>query len=363
MKKQTQISLFKLWLFVFAFTASFAQEKYKFTTYAGSVDGFQDGERLASLFRSPEGITIDAKGNLYITEYRSSIVRKIDKNGQVSLLAGQVLKTGFADSKASEALFDRPHGIALNQKGVIYICDMKNHLIRAISSNGFVSTIAGKAGEAGTADGNKNEARFSQPEGIVVNSKGELFVADSYNFTIRKIDLKGNVTTFAGKAGVGGYADGKGKNAMFNKPIGIAIDNRDNLYIADSDYDGKPSGNCLIRKIDKTGNVSTLAGVPNVQGHMDGKAKEALFHRAVGITVDSKGNVFVADTEADLIRKIDKNGMVTTIGGQYLVEKAIDGIGSEAAFFDPQSLVVAANGDIFITDTLNNKIIVGRKIK
>lgn len=358
-----KILTFIFFSIIFFHSATNGQDRYKFETYAGSVDGFLDGHRTKALLRSPEGITIDDKGNLYITEYRSSIIRKIDSKGMVSILAGQPLKTGFADGKASESLIDRPHGIAVDNKGNIFFCDMKNHLIRKIDNKGIVSTIAGEKGKSGIKDGVGKNAQFSQPEGIVVDSKGNLFIADTYNFTVRKIDKKGNVTTFAGVGEKKGYADGEGKKALFNMPIGIAIDKNDNLLVLDAIYDSSEQGNSLIRKIDPKGNVTTFAGVQGKNGHKDGKLREAVFNKPVGISVANDGTIFVADTEADLIRKIDTKGNVTTIGGQYLIEKIQDGIGDKAAFFDPQSLVVAPNGDIFITDTLNNKIIVGRKIK
>ncbi len=339
------------------------QARYKFETYAGSVDGFLDGDRKTALFRSPEGIIVDEKGNLYITEYMSSIIRKIDNKGNVSVLAGQPMKTGYADGKASESLIDRPHGIAVDKKGNVFFCDMKNHLIRKIDNQGIVSTVAGEKGKSGIKDGISKNAQFNQPEGIVVDSKGNLFVADTYNFTVRKIDKNGSVTTFAGVGGKEGYANGKGGKALFNMPIGISIDKNDNLFVVDAIYDSEKQGNSVIRKIDPKGNVTTFAGVQGKNGHKDGTSKEALFNKPVGITVANDGTVFVADTEADLIRMIDKKGNVTTIGGQYLIEKSQDGIGNKATFSDPQSLAVAPNGDIFIADTFNNRIIVGRKIK
>ena len=356
-----KITIFILILF-FQFNLD-AQEKYKFETYGGSISGFANGDKSKALFRSPEGITIDNKGNLYITEYGSSIIRKIDSQGKVSTLAGQPLKTGFADGMKSQSLIDRPHGIAIDKKRNVFFCDMKNHLIRKIDGNGIVSTVAGEKGKSGIKDGIEKDAQFNQPEGIVVDSKGNLFVADTYNFTIRKIDKNGSVSTFAGIGGQKGYKDGKLNGALFNMPIGIAIDNKDNLFVVDAIYDSPEQGNSVIRKIDSKGNVTTFAGVQGKSGHKDGSIREAIFNKPVGITVSNNGTIFVADTEADLIRMIDLKGNVTTIGGQYLIEKSQDGIGNKAAFSDPQSLTVAPNGDIFIADTFNNKIIVGRKIK
>jgi DNA-binding beta-propeller fold protein YncE len=337
--------------------------EFRFEVFAGSKAGFKDAKGKEAQMHSPEGIAIDKEGNIYTTEYRTSIIRKIDKNGNVSLLAGKPMKTGFKDGHSEDALIDRPHGIELDKKGNIYFCDMKNHLVRKIDKNGKVSTFAGTPNQSGNKDGSALEATFCQSEDLAFDSKGNLYIADSYNFTIRKIDTKGRVSTFAGQAGLGGYIDAKGTAAMFNKPLGIAIDSKDNIYVADADYDGKNPGNCLIRKIDLKGNVSTFAGIPGIEGKKDAHLREATFHRPVGIAVDKKGNIYVADTEGDVIRFIDTNGNVSTIGGQYLQEKSEEGIGTNAAFFDPQAIVVASNGDLYIADTHNSKIIIGRKIK
>lgn len=340
----------------------FAQKPiYTFKTFAGSVDNeHKDGPREHARLRSPEGIAMDTEGNLFITEYRSSIVRKINAAGEVTLFAGKVNETGFKDGQ--DALFDRPHGAAVDKEGNVYVCDMKNHLIRKITKNGFVSTYAGTPKISGATDGPANMAQFNQPEDLAFDSKGNLYIADSYNFTIRKITKNGIVSTLAGTTGKGAYKNGPGSVALFNKPLGICVDVFDNLYIADADYDGKEPGNCLVRKIDLSGRVSTYAGVPTQDRHKDGPKLKAHFNRPVGIEVDMHGNIYIADTEADLIRMITKNGEVITLGGQYLQELSQEGIGEGAAFFDPQSLVISSNGNLFITDTHNNKIIIGTKI-
>jgi hypothetical protein len=336
--------------------------QYKFETYAGGKEGFADGNRKNALFFSPEGIAVDKKGNVYVTEYRTSIVRKIDFKGNVKVIGGQAMKTGYADGKLEESLFDRPHGLAVDKNGTVYVCDMKNHLIRTISKDGIVGTFAGVPKEQGTDDGYRLKAKFNQPEGIAINSKGEIFVADTYNFTIRKIDNQGNVTTFAGTSGKSGYADGMGKDALFDMPLGIAIDKNDVIFVADANYDGDKNGNNIIRKIDKNGIVSTFCGVLRQAGNKDGLPQEALFHRPVGIATTNNGFLYIADTEGDVIRKIDSKGNVSTLGGQYLQEKTLNGIGKEAAFFDPQSIAVSQNGDIYLADTHNSRIVKGIKI-
>jgi sugar lactone lactonase YvrE len=337
-------------------------ETYFFTTLSGSVHGHIDGNIDDALFRAPEGIAVDKLGNLYITEYRSSVVRKISVDGIVSTLAGKDMEMGFADGQRKDARFNRPHGLVVDDKMNVYVCDMKNCTIRKITPEGLVTTLAGIPEKQGANDGNISEATFFFPEDIAINSKGFLYVADTYNYTIREISPDGIVSTFAGFAGEAGFANGRGKKARFNKPVGIAIDGQDNIYVADSDYDNSENPcNCLIRKISPNGKVTTLAGVPNEAGNVDGKAKKARFNKPVGIDVTVNGIVYVADTEANLIRKIDKKGRVTTLGGKYLLEGYKNGMGEDALFFDPQALVVDTGGNLIICDTLNDIIRKGTK--
>lgn len=335
--------------------------EYYFTTYAGAGRGHQDGKRLQARFGAPEGIAIDKEGNLYITEYRTTVVRKIDTWGVVTTLggSGKVDDMGAVDGLGKEARFNRPHGIAVGPEGNIFVTDMHNHAVRIISATGDISTFAGKLGEPGSADGQAPQARFFKPEDVAVDSQGNVFVADTYNYTIRKITPDGRVSTFAGKAGEAGYRDGHGNEARFDKPIGIAIDGRNNVYVADADYDGPEIGNSLIRKITPEGLVSTIAGQPGLAGPEDGPALQARFHKFTGIDVTPEGVIYVADTEADTIRRMDLNGNVVTLGGSYLQEGKLDGIGAEARFKDPQALVVDHQGNIFIADTLNHRIILG----
>ena len=222
-------------------------EEYSFETISGSVDGFLDGDVKQALFPTPEGITVDSKGNIFITEYWTTVVRKISYDGKVSVLAGKANEPGNLNGTGGEARFNKSHGLVVVGDSVIYVCDMVSHTIRKVTYSGVVTTFAGVMGEVGVNDGFRTNARFNKPEAIAVNSKGELFVADSYNFTIRKIALNGEVTTFAGIAGKEGYADGEGTKSLFNKPLGIAIDGNDNIYIADT-FGGRIRKGLKIKK-------------------------------------------------------------------------------------------------------------------
>ena len=330
-----------------------SKDVYRFTTFAGGTYGHLNGVDTIAKFRAPEGIAVDKLGNVYTTEYGSSIIRKITPNGIVSTLAGKDSALGFIDGISNEARFNRPHGIAVNKFLNVYVADMKNCIIRKILPNGKVKTIAGVPEVKGSSDGKSSQATFNQPEGIAINSKGYIYIADTYNYIIREISIDGNVKTLAGKAGISGSADGKGIKSRFNMPIGIAIDGKDNIYIVDANYDGTTPGNCTIRKITTKGVVSCT----------DGKGRIATFNRPVGITVTKEGIVYIAYTEGDIIRKITADGIVSTIGGKYMIEDKQDGKGNDARFNDPQAIAISDKGVLFIADTFNNRVVKGELIE
>ena len=189
-----------------------------------------------------------------------------------------------------------------------------------------VSTIAGSAGQTGSTDGNGTVARFNYPEGITIDSSGNLFVADTCNNTIREITPSGVISTIAGAAGQTGSNDGIGSTAGFYDPYGIVADG--NLYIADT-------SNNTIREINSTGIVTTIAGSAGQPGSIDGVGPAAGFYAPVGITADSFGNLYVADHDNNTIRKITPAGVVTTIAGLAGLNGSSDGIGSAAEFRRP----------------------------
>jgi sugar lactone lactonase YvrE len=197
------------------------------TTLAGSTFGFADGIGSAVQFRSPSGCVIDVSGNLYVTDKSNQKIRKISPTGVVTTLAGSTF--GFADGIGTTAQFKSPNGIAIDASGNLYVADSSNHKIRKISPIGIVTTLAGST--QGFSNGVGSGAQFSFPMGITVDTNGNLFVIDNGNNKIRKITPSGVVTTIAGSTN--DFADGTGSNAMFNSPTGITIDNNGNLYVAD----------------------------------------------------------------------------------------------------------------------------------
>lgn len=244
---------------------------------------------------SAAGLAVDASGTVYCVDYGGDQVLKINPSGMMTLLAGSG-QSDYVDGTGTAASFTGPYGAALDAAGNLYVADGDGNMIRKISPSGVVTTLAGSLSE-GSADGTGKAASFFTPLGVAVNAQGIVYVADQGNNCIRQISPAGVVTTLAGNSHThGGYGDGIGTNATFNMPSGIAVDKQGNIYVADS-------GNNRIRKIDPYGEVTTLAGTGQ-KGSANGPASAASFNNPVGIAVDSAGNVYVADTDNYLIRKI-----------------------------------------------------------
>jgi sugar lactone lactonase YvrE len=334
--------------------------------------GLADGAGSAVRFDYPEGIAIDTAGNLYVADFSNHRIRKITEGPAgtftVSTFAGSgaagSIKGGYAEGDAlTAARFNGPGGRTLDTAGNLYVADFSNHRIRKIDKNGKVSTFAG-SGATGSANGGYAEgdaltaARFEQPCGIIPDAAGNLYVADRDNHRIRKIDKNGKVSTFAGSGATGsangGYAEGDALTAArFDWPMWMTLDTAGNLYVADCN-------NHRIRKIDKNGKVSTFAGSGATGsangGYAEGDALTAArFNRPTGITLDAAGNLYVADCNNHRIRKIDKNGKVSTIAGDGTAGFA-DGPGTAARFNRPDGITVDAAGNLYIADTSNHRI-------
>ena len=297
---------------------------------------------FASDFYYPAGIAIDSKGNIYVADESNHRIRKMTPDGTVTTFAGSGA-AGNNDGLGTAAQFHIPTGIAIDAADNLYVTDYNSHLIRKITSNGMVTTIAGN-GFAGNADGVGTAAQFYSPFAITIDAMGNLFVADQLNHRIRKITPDGEVTTLAGSTQ--GYADGVGTTVKFDRPSGIAIDATGNIYVGDAD-------NHLIRKITKEGTVTTFAG-NGVAGDADGIGTSAQFFHPVGIAIDPIGNLYVGDVDNNRIRKIMPNGTVTTFVGSS--QGHADGIGSIARFHDPYCIAIDDAGNFYVSDFRNHCI-------
>jgi len=259
------------------------------TTFAGSTQGFADGTGTSAKFNNPFGITIDSNDNLYIADSANSRIRKITSAGVVTTVAGGT--AGFADGVGSNAQFQAPAGIVVTQDNILYVADQKNNRIRKIMPNGVVSTFSGSS--QGYQDGTRETARYYWPISLTIDSQNNLYVSDTFNNKIRKISSNGTVSTIAGSSA--GFANGTGSVAKFNLPLGIAVDSNNTLYVADYN-------NHKIRGIDTDTLVNTVAG--SSRGYQEGSGATAKFNYPYGVAIDSHGNIFVADTGNNRIRKI-----------------------------------------------------------
>ncbi len=315
----------------------------------GGSLGSADGSGAAAQFYDPYGIAADTAGNLYVADTINNTIRKVTATGVVTTLAGTAGVVGSADGSGAAAQFNTPIGIATDPSGNLYVADTFNNTIRKVTAEGVVTTLAGTAGVAGSADGTGAAAQFYNPVGIAADTVGNLYVADTKSNTIRKITAAGIVTTLAGTAGVTGSADGSGAAAQFYAPIGIAADTAGNLYVADT-------GNRTIRKITAAGVVTTLAGTAGVLGSADGSGPAAQFNSPSGIAADTAGNLYVVDMNSRTIRKITAAGVVTTLAGTAGVLGSADGSGAAAQFNSPGGIAADTAGNLYVADTLNNTI-------
>ena len=267
------------------------------TTLAGAArsDGSRDGTGSAAQFWYPQGVAVDNAGNVYVADTDNQTIRKITNSGVVTTLAGLAGVAGSVDGVGNAARFSAPTGVAVDSAGNVYVADKGNQTIRKITNSGVVTTLAGSAASSGAADGTGSAVRFWNPQGIAVDSVGNLYVADRDNHIIRKITSGGLVTTLAGMAGGQGSTDGTGSAARFRNPQGVAVDNAGNVYVADS-Y------NLTVRKITSDAVVTTLAGAAGSYGSADGTGSAVRFAYPSGVAVDNAGNVYVANTDEHTIR-------------------------------------------------------------
>lgn len=302
---------------------------------AGAAITLQGG--TVSAAAPGEGTVTITTGNLTSTR----TIRVVSQYPTVSTIAGS--SAGFADGQGAAARFELPYGLAIRPNGNLLVADQDNHRIREVTPAGLVSTFAG-TGTQGDADGTRTTAEFNSPECIALDSDGTIYVTEYFS-RIRQISPSGDVTTFAG-TGTDGYQNGPAADAMFNSPYGIVVAPDHTVFVTDT-Y------NHCIRQISQ-GVVSTLAGNGSA-GLADGQGSAARFYQPRGLTLDGQGNLIVTDSGNHAIRKVTRDGTVTTLAGGTKAGY-YDGNGSEALFDKPVAAAVDANGLIYVAD-LNNHVI------
>ena len=319
------------------------------STYAGTMGtaGTSDGTTSTALFNGPKGVAIDSSNNIYIADTLNNTIRKISPEGTVTTFAGLSGRTSSLDGTATIARFEDPYAVAADGSGNLYVADATDHSIRKITSDGTVSTLAGKGGSFGSDDGTGSAARFKGPLGIAADSAGNVYVADTGNATIRKITPAGVVSTVAGRAGLAGSQDGTGTAARFMSPYGIAVDASGTLYVVES--------SAVVRKVTADGVVTTLAGTSGTNGFTNGTGTAARFSVPFDIAVDGAGNLYVSDHGNHSVRMISSVGVVTTLAGSGAAGKA-DGVGTAATFKFPSGIAADSSGTVYLADTDNQVV-------
>jgi hypothetical protein len=331
--------------------SSLTVSKVGVTTLAGwpKSSGSANGTGRSARFALAGGLRVDNEGNIYVSDSSNYTIRKVTTAGVVTTVAGTPGKLGSTDGPASSALFAGIGGVAIDLAGNLYVADSGNYTIRKITPAGMVSTLAGVAGSRGEVDGTGSAARLYDPQNLAVDRAGNIYVADGNGDAIRKVTPAGVVTTIAGSPLNAGAADGAGDLASFNDPTGISVDGFGNVYVADF-------GNDTIRKITPGDVVSTIAGYPGVAGSADGTGSAASFNGPAGVGVDSSGNVYVADSTNDNIRRVNPAGFVTTIAGQAGDADSIDGLATNARFDTPGDVSIDNSGVVYVADSGNSTI-------
>ncbi len=311
-------------------------------TFVGAAgqSGPADGTGTAARLFGPADLAFDRAGNLYVADANNHTIRKVSPAGVVTTLAGAAGLGGNADGTGTAARFNHPTGVAVDPTGNVLVADTDNNAIRRIDPAGVVTTVAGFGGP-GLVDGPVATAKFNGPSGLAVDSAGTIYVADTLNYQIRTISPEGVVSALLSNSG---------KPAGFNGPQGLLLDRRGHLLVVDT-------VSCRIRSVDlATGVVSTVAGFQGGFGSTDGDVSQALINAPCAITMDGQGDIYVADTDNDTIRRITPAGAVTTVAGRAGAAGGADGVGADARFNHPTGIAADPAGNLYVADTDNHTI-------
>ena len=316
--------------------------------------GSDGGAATSTQLAFPSGVALDGQGNVYIADQASHRIRKVDRSGNISTFAGTGGASGFAGDggAATSSLLNTPRAVAVDGSGNVYIADTSNNRIRKVDTSGTISTIAGIGGWGVTGDGGAaTSAPLATPQGVAVDGSGNVYISD-INDRIRKVDTAGIISAFAG-TGIHGFGgDGVAATSTpLASPHEVAVDGSGNVYIADTD-------NNRIRKVNSAGIISTFAG-SGLRGFSgDGRAATAARLAAPqGVAVDASGNVYIADTGNRRMRKVDSQGIITTIAGTGTSGFGGDGGAAISALLSrPEGVAVDGSGNVYVVDTNNNRI-------
>ena len=338
------------------------------------------GTSTVNTLNSPSGVAIDTSGNIYMSDTQNHCIRRLDPSGNLIIYAGTGV-AGYADGSYSTAQFNRPTALTVDVEGNLYVADTNNNAIRilprtffrdasnnvVVSTNGVVGTLVG-SGPSTLSSGTGSGIQLNGPRGVAVDSSGCIYISDTGNNRICKIASGGNLVTLAGCASLDGsliysygFINGQGAEASFNCPTGLCVDLKGNVFVADTN-------NNAIRRVTPSGKVTTVAG-SGQQFYSEGRRNQASFNKPVGIAVDLYNVLYVTDTGNNVVRRITNEGNVIPVVGSPLQKTGgIDGYGSidpirsivpfekRATFNSPVSICVGPSRVLYIADSLNNRI-------
>ena len=302
----------------------------------------------------PGPLTTDSAGNLYVADTGNDCIRKVNTEGIITTIAGNGINGYSGDGgPATNASFNSPSGLTLDAAGNLYISDYYNDCIREMSTNGIVTTIAGNGTAGDTGDGGPAiDATLDGPEGLAMDLSGNLFIAEYSGDRVREIQTNGTIVTFAGNGNPGFSGDGGvATNAEFAYPMGLALDSTNDLFIVDS-------ANDRIRMVSTNGIIATVAGDGSGNFSGDGGlATLAILSWPSGVALDAAGNLFIADSFDNRVRDVFTNGIITTIAGDGQESYSGDGgAATNAALSFPRAVTTDAAGNPYIADFFNNRI-------
>lgn len=322
------------------------------TTIAGNGSpGYtgDGGSATQAELANPGGVAADGSGNLYFADTVSLRLRKVSAAGIITTVAGG----GTGDSGlAVFGLLSAPWGIARDSAGNTYIADTGNNRVRKVAASGVITTVAGVGTTGYSGDGGPGiSAQLNAPEGLALDASGNLYIADTYNFRVRRLDTSGNMTTVAGNGSYGYTGDGDpAVNAQFGAPWGLAVDSSGNLYISDAGYG-------VVRKVNASGIISTVAGSGAYGFSGDGgPATAAAMRNPHGVAVDGAGNLYIADMNNNRVRKVGQSGTITTVAGNGNCCNGGDGGPATSANLGPQGIALDGAGNLYIANTGGNSV-------